>query len=114
MSLRIKRIYDAPTSEDGYRVLVDRLWPRGVTKEKAALDLWLKEVAPSPALRTWFGHKPERFTEFSHRYIAELEVNPAVQEIRSILKHHSNVTLLYAAHDSEINHASVLKKYLTS
>jgi uncharacterized protein YeaO (DUF488 family) len=113
MALQIKRIYDAPADNDGYRVLVDRLWPRGVSKEKAALDLWLKDIAPSPELRTWFGHKPERFAEFSHRYEAELAANPAVKELQSVLKDHDKVTLLYAAHDPKINHATVLKKYIT-
>jgi uncharacterized protein YeaO (DUF488 family) len=113
MALRIKRIYDEPASEDGYRILVDKLWPRGVSKEKAALDLWLKDIAPSPELRTWFGHKAERFAEFSRRYEAELEDNPAVQDLQAVVKGRATVTLLYAAHDSTINHAVVLKRYIS-
>jgi uncharacterized protein YeaO (DUF488 family) len=110
----IKRIYDAPATTDGYRVLVDRLWPRGVSKEKAALDLWLKDIAPSPDLREWFGHQPERFQEFSARYQAELEQNPAVGALHALAKDHMTITLLYAAHDPAINHAVVLQRYLAS
>lgn len=110
--IRIKRIYEAPSANDGTRVLVDRLWPRGVTKERAALDMWLKEVAPSPDLRIWFGHKPERFKEFSHRYLGELAVNPAVNQLKELAAGASNLTLLYAAKDPLINHAIVLKEYL--
>lgn len=109
---RIQRIYDPAGSADGYRVLVDRLWPRGVSKERAALDLWLKDVAPSPELRTWFGHQPERFEEFAVRYRLELKTNPAVETLRDIAHDHSTVTLLYAAHDPEINHAKVLLDFL--
>ena len=112
MSIRIKRVYDEPATDDGYRVLVDRLWPRGVSKERAQLDEWLKEVAPSSELRTWFGHRPERFTEFSQHYQAELMHNPAVAQIKAAAKQHESVTLLYAASDTEINHAQVLLKYL--
>lgn len=112
MSVRIKRIYDGTSKGDGYRVLVDRLWPRGVSKEKAALDLWLKDVAPSPSLRTWFGHEPERFEEFAAKYVQELDKNPAANELRDIIKRHDAVTLLYAARDPKVNHAVVLKDYL--
>jgi uncharacterized protein YeaO (DUF488 family) len=112
MSIRIKRIYDEPAGGDGYRVLVDRLWPRGVSKEKAALDSWMKEIAPSPELRVWFGHKPERFEEFSARYKSELDGNPAVGELRSVIKENQDVTLLYAARDTKVNHAAVLAEYL--
>jgi uncharacterized protein YeaO (DUF488 family) len=108
----IKRIYDAVSPDDGYRILVDRLWPRGVSKERAALDLWLKEIAPSPELRTWFGHKPERFKEFAIRYEQELSHNPAVANVKSAARNHSTVTLLYAAHDADNNHAKVLLKHL--
>jgi uncharacterized protein YeaO (DUF488 family) len=113
MGLNIKRIYDEPAADDGYRVLVDRLWPRGVSKEKARLDVWLKDVAPTPELRTWFGHEPERFKEFAARYQEELRANPAVGQLREIIKRHEHVTLLYAAHDPEINHAVVLRDYLS-
>jgi uncharacterized protein YeaO (DUF488 family) len=113
MTFQIKRIYDKPTSSDGYRVLVDRLWPRGVSKEKAALDEWCKDIAPSPELRTWFGHKEENFAEFSALYQAELAKNPAVKHLRELAKDHQTVTLLYAAHDPLINHAQILSAYLT-
>lgn len=113
MTLRISRIYDMSDSpDDSYRVLVDRLWPRGVSKERAQLDEWLKDIAPSPELRTWFGHKPERFAEFKVRYEQELRDNPAVDQLRTITKQHPSVTLLYAARDPQINHARVLLEYL--
>jgi uncharacterized protein YeaO (DUF488 family) len=108
MTLRTKRIYEDPEPDDGYRVLVDRLWPRGVSKDRAALDGWLKEVAPSPELRTWFDHRPDRFAEFARRYTSELDANPAVAELHALLGAHPTVTLLYGARDAEINHAVVL------
>lgn len=110
--IQIKRIYETPSAEDGFRVLVDRLWPRGVSKEKAALDSWLKDVAPSPELRVWFGHKPERFEEFKARYLDELAHNAAAQDLADIARKHTNLTLLYGAHDPVINHAAVLRDYL--
>ncbi|HVW23339.1 MAG TPA: DUF488 domain-containing protein [Candidatus Saccharimonadales bacterium] len=106
----IKRIYDEPAVGDGYRVLVDRLWPRGVSKERAALDLWCKDIAPSPELRTWFNHDPSLFEEFAARYQTELDGNPAVAELRALDQPH--ITLLYAAHDPKVNHALVLCDYL--
>lgn len=112
MNILIKRIYDEPTASDGYRVLVDRLWPRGVSKERAKLDEWLKDIAPSPELRTWFGHKPERFKEFKTRYESELAANPALEQLKAIIRDHESVTLLYAAHDPAINHVQVLAAYL--
>jgi uncharacterized protein YeaO (DUF488 family) len=112
MALKIKRVYDAPARDDGYRVLVDRLWPRGVSKQKAALDDWMKDIAPSPELRTWFGHKPERFEEFALKYQEELRGNPAVDELRGVITQHKDVTLLYGARDPKINHAAVLKDFL--
>jgi DNA-3-methyladenine glycosylase len=113
MAISIKRIYDDPSESDGYRILVDRLWPRGVSKERAALDMWLKDVAPSSDLRTWFGHKPEKFTEFKARYEVELENNPAAAQLKIEIKKHQVVTLLYGAHDPVINHAQVLLMYLS-
>ena len=112
MAINIKRIYEPAEAADGYRILVDRLWPRGISKEKAKLDVWLKEVAPSNELREWFGHKPERFAEFKKRYAAELRDNPALEELREALKAHKTVTLLYAAHDEVYNQARVLAEYL--
>ena len=111
MSFKIKRVYDTPGAADGARVLVDRLWPRGLSKATARLDLWMKEVAPSPALRQWFGHDPARFTEFKRRYRAELVANAALEELRK-LGGRRRVTLLYGAKDPEINHAVVLLQAL--
>jgi uncharacterized protein YeaO (DUF488 family) len=108
MTLRTKRIYEDPEPADGYRVLVDRLWPRGMSKDRVALDRWLKEVAPSPELRTWFDHRADRFAEFARRYTTELDANPAVLELRAMLRDQPTVTLLYGARDAEINHAVVL------
>ena len=110
--IRLRRVYDAPGSEDGFRVLVDRLWPRGLAKEKLACDLWLKEIAPSPGLRRWFGHVPERWEEFRRRYIAELDHQPElVAQLRERART-SPLTLLYAARDEVHNQAMVLKEYL--
>lgn len=108
-SVAIKRAYEPPSSQDGTRVLVDRLWPRGLSKAKASLDGWNKDVAPSTRLRQWFGHKPERFQEFAKRYRAELKGNPALDELRGLK---GKVTLVYGAHDPAINHAVVLAKVL--
>jgi uncharacterized protein YeaO (DUF488 family) len=114
VSLRIKRVYDAPTLGDGYRVLVDRLWPRGLTTERAHLDLWLKEVAPSPDLRMWWNHDPARFEAFAERYRSELDRNPAVHELEVALTHHRTVTLVYGARDTRINHAVVLAQFVVN
>ena len=100
---KIKRIYESPESDDGYRVLVDRLWPRGISKERAALDEWAKEIAPTNELRQWFNHDPEKFTEFSERYRKELDENPAVIKARNDWTNHPTVTLLYSAKDVEFN-----------
>jgi uncharacterized protein YeaO (DUF488 family) len=109
----VKRVYDPPSGGDGQRVLVDRVWPRGLTKDKAELTLWLKEIAPSTELRKWFGHDPERWDEFRRRYRAELDGNDAaVAELRSLLKK-GKVTLLYGAHDETHNNAVALAEYLT-
>lgn len=110
--LNIKRIYEKPSRTDGARILVDRIWPRGVSKKKAALDEWLKDIAPSSRLRKWFGHDPDRFSEFRRRYRAELRSNKlAVKELRDRLKK-GRVTLLYSAHDDKYNQARVLAEYL--
>lgn len=108
-SVAIKRAYDPPAATDGTRILVDRLWPRGLSKAKAKLDGWNKDVAPSTALRKAFNHRPERFQEFSKRYRAELKNNPAVEELRALK---GKVTLIYGARDPIINHAVVLAKVL--
>ena len=108
MAVRIKRIYEPAVPADGTRILVDRLWPRGVSKARAKLALWMKDVAPSPKLRLWFDHRPERFTEFGRRYKRELTGNPAVDELRKLARR-ERVTLLYGAHDPKVNHALVLQ-----
>jgi uncharacterized protein YeaO (DUF488 family) len=110
--VNIKRIYVQPAKDDGYRVLVDRLWPRGMSKEKAAYDEWLKDVAPSNELRKWFSHKPEHFNEFRGRYALELKVNPTFEKLKDIIRSHAIVTLLYAAHDEEHNEARLLQEFL--
>ncbi len=115
MSFEIKRIYEPAGEDDGKRILVDRLWPRGVTKEAAKLDEWLKEIAPSPQLRTWFGHESEKFDEFASRYRLELDNDPQKQAaIRKLfaLNGTGRVTLLYGAKSDSINHAAVLRQYL--
>ena len=110
--LRLKRVYEPAASSDGVRVLVDRLWPRGLTKEKAAVDHWMKEVAPSSDLRKWFGHDPDRWTEFKRRYKAELRQHKdLLAEIRKLNKQ-GTVTLLFGAHDEEHNDAVVLREVL--
>ena len=111
-TIKIKRVYEAPVKADGYRVLVDRVWPRGITKEAAAVKEWQKEIAPSTALRKWFGHDPERWKEFQKRYRDELKHNEAV--IQFIEAHQSTkvLTLVYAAKDEAHNHALVLQHYL--
>jgi uncharacterized protein YeaO (DUF488 family) len=109
--IEIKRVYEKPSRTDGVRILVDRLWPRGLKKEDAALDHWAKDLAPSSELRKWFDHKPKRFEEFARRYRDELKHNPAVETAHSYAKH-GHVTLLYAAHDPACNQAVVLADYL--
>jgi uncharacterized protein YeaO (DUF488 family) len=110
--LQVKRIYEPASPDDGARLLVDRIWPRGVTKDAAALTLWFKDIAPSDSLRKWFGHDPERYTEFGRRYRKELDVNgEAVAHLRAFLKE-GRVTLLYAAHDAVHNQALVLEDYI--
>lgn len=108
----LKRVYEKPAKDDGLRVLVDRLWPRGVTKIAAHIDLWLKDAAPSPALRTWFGHDPKRWAEFRRRYFKELEhCADAVTQLRSLIAEQP-VTFVYAAKDSEHTHALALKEFV--
>lgn len=107
-----KRIYDEPADDDGCRVLVDRLWPRGVSKERAGLELWLKDIAPSPPLRQEFAHMKERFDDFREQYESELEQNPAVGQLLELAAREGKVTLLYGAKDPEVNHARVLQDYL--
>jgi uncharacterized protein YeaO (DUF488 family) len=113
MTLHLKRIYEPPAKQDGYRILVDRLWPRGLTKQKAAIDLWLKEIAPSTELRKWFGHDPGKWEEFQQKYLKELKEN---KEAVAVLKDHlkkETVTLLYAAKDEEHNEARVISAFVS-
>ena len=107
-----KRVYLEVSPSDGYRVLVDRLWPRGMRKENAHIDLWLKEAAPSSELRKWFNHDAERFEEFAKRYKAELDANGALATLQHIVAEHPTTTLLYAAKDENHNNAVVLKQLL--
>ncbi|MDX8499176.1 DUF488 domain-containing protein [Mesorhizobium sp. VK4C] len=110
--IAVKRVYEAPAKADGQRVLIDRIWPRGVAKKDAALTLWLKEIAPSDELRKWFGHDPERWAEFQKRYRVELDRNEeAVAQLRNVLRE-GKVTLLYGAHDEAHNNAVALAGYL--
>ena len=112
MDIRLKRAYEPPARGDGARILVERLWPRGVKKEALALDLWLKDIAPSPGLRAWYGHEPSRFGGFVRRYRAELEANAtAVDELRTWLRK-GRATFVYAARDDERNSARVLRDWL--
>ena len=112
MEIRLKRVYEAPTESDGPRILVERLWPRGLSKDKAAVDHWLKEIAPSPELRRWYGHRPDRWPEFQARYRAELDANPAVLRELEALCASGPVTFVFAARDEERNSAVLLKRYL--
>jgi uncharacterized protein YeaO (DUF488 family) len=112
MSIRLKRAYDQPAANDGYRVLVDRVWPRGVSKDEAQIDDWPKEIAPSTELRKWFGHDPEKWDEFKKRYFQELDgraeiVNELVNQARE-----GRLTLVYSAKDEKHNNAVALKEYL--
>jgi uncharacterized protein YeaO (DUF488 family) len=113
MALHIKRVYEPKEDRDGTRILVDRLWPRGLKKQKAAVDVWLKEIAPSPVLRRWFGHDPAKWSEFQRRYCDELKKNSsAVEELGRRIGESDDVTLLYAAKDPHHNHAIVLQRFI--
>jgi uncharacterized protein YeaO (DUF488 family) len=107
--IKLKRVYEDPSPQDGLRVLVDRLWPRGLTKERAAVDLWLKDVAPSTALRQWFGHDPAKWKEFQTRYRKELQGKKDSLKLLMQKQKGHTVTLLYGARDKEHNEATVLK-----
>lgn len=117
MQIKLERIYDKPQDLSGYRILVDRLWPRGISKVNAKLDEWEKEVAPSKELRQWFSHDPEKFSEFKTKYIAELDANPKTAEFTALIADKlktTDVIFLYGAKDRENNQAVVLKDYLTN
>jgi uncharacterized protein YeaO (DUF488 family) len=112
MDIQVKRIYEDASQNDGYRVLVDRIWPRGVSKEEAKLDEWIKEIAPSTELRKWFDHKEERFDEFSKKYKEELKNQTELVEKLKKKAKEKRITLLYGAKDEKYNQAVVLKKFL--
>lgn len=108
--IKIKRLYETPEKADGFTILVDRLWPRGMSKQKAYWDVWLKEVAPSSELRKWFNHEPEKWKAFKIAYEKELKDSEGLAELIDLLHHHKIVTFLYGAKEREHNHAIVLKE----
>jgi uncharacterized protein YeaO (DUF488 family) len=111
---RVKRVYEPPEASDGTRVLVDRIWPRGLTKERASIDVWLKDIAPSGTLRAWFGHDPNRWREFHKRYFEELHTNrDSVEQLTDLISA-GKVTLLFGARDTERNNAVALADYLAA
>ena len=113
MAFKIKHANEPANAADGARILIDRLWPRGQSKEKLKLTAWVKDIAPSTELRKWFGHDPDKWVEFRKRYRAELDANPnAAAELQELLKEHPNATLLFMAHDAEHCNATVLAEYL--
>ena len=114
IEIRVKRVYEEPEESDGRRILVDRLWARGLSKEKAKVDVWVKEIAPSTDLRRWYGHDPSKWTEFKSRYAAELETNPGqVEEILGEIQA-GIVTFLYSSKEEQLNNAVALKEYIES
>lgn len=113
MTIALKRVYEAAGDSDGYRVLVDRLWPRGISKVNAKLDLWLKEIGPSTELRKWFGHDQAKFNEFAEKYRKELDANAeTVDKLVAVCREQPKVTLLYGAKDPDHNQAVILKDYI--
>lgn len=115
MDIRLKRAYDTAARSDGPRILVDRIWPRGVAKEDADIAHWLKGVAPSTELRKWFGHDPDKWSEFCDRYLKELQSDDAAEDLemlRKIFNEHKRITLVFAAKDTEHNNAVALRNYI--
>jgi uncharacterized protein YeaO (DUF488 family) len=112
VNIKIKRVYEQPDNKDGERILVDRLWPRGLTKEKASVDLWLKEIAPSTELRKWFAHDPDKWKSFRGRYETEIRHNDALVKVLKDKARGGTVTLVYGARDQKHNEALVLKQFL--
>ena len=111
--IRLKRVYDPPTEDDGFRILVERLWPRGVSKERAGIDLWLKDAGASPELRRWFGHDPGKWEEFRRRYFAEMRGRKdLVKALREQIREKGTVTFVFAARDEEQNNAVALRDFL--
>jgi len=110
-----KRIYEKPGDMDGYRILVERLWPRGITRERAKVDLWLRDAGASSGLRKWFGHDPAKWDDFRRKYFEELSKKPAtLQELTRVIREKPMVSFLFAAHDTERNNAVALKEYIES
>lgn len=115
MGIMLKRLYDKPNAEDGLRVLVERLWPRGLSKNDAKVDLWVKDAAPSTELRNWFGHDASKWKEFRKRYYEELDHNPdVVEKLRELLKRNEQVTFVFASRERKYNNSAALKDYLES
>ena len=113
MAVKLKRVYLKPEKSDGCRILVDRLWPRGLTKAKAKVDHWLRDIAPSNALRKWYGHDPKRWAEFKRRYAAELKRDKdTVKELKVLLRQHRTATFLFSSKEEKLNNAVALKAYL--
>ncbi len=110
--IRLKRIYEPPALEDGFRVLVERLWPRGVSRQRARLDLWLKDIDPSPELRKWYAHDQTKWNEFQRRYRSELIKNPVLSRLQKLIHEQKAITFVYAASDEEHNSARVLKTFI--
>ena len=113
MPIKLKRAYDPPSEDDGYRILVERLWPRGLSKERARIDLWVKDAGASPELRKWFGHDPIKWEDFRKKYFAEIQKRPAIIKIiQDALREKGTVTFIFAAHYEQHNNAVALKEYL--
>lgn len=114
MRIKIKRVYEKSSMEDGFRILVDRLWPRGISRENAKIDLWLKDIAPSNELRKWFGHDPEKWMDFKRKYFEELISNPEPLKLLSEKAGSKNITLLYSTKEERFNNAVALKEFIES
>lgn len=117
MSIQLKRVYDVPSREDGFRILIDRLWPRGVSKEKAHVEDWIKDIGPSHDLRKWFQHDPDKFVSFKRKYLHELksgDQREALKKLKQIVRTHDVVTLVFATRETKHNHAVVLKELIDS
>ena len=111
-AIKIKRAYEPIAKSDGFRILVDRLWPRGIKKEDAHVDIWLKDIAPSNELRKWFNHEPEKWAGFRKKYLAELQSSPVTAELLEQVKKHTTITLVYSAKDEQHSQAIVIKEFL--
>ncbi|MEO5966951.1 MAG: DUF488 family protein [Ferruginibacter sp.] len=112
MAIKLKRAYDPSEASDGFRILVDRIWPRGIKKDKLHLDLWLKEIAPSTELRKWFNHEAEKWDSFIKKYELEIKDSEALKQLKKLIKVHKMVTLIYSAKNEENNQAVAIKSFL--